>query len=553
MAKHIFVTGGVVSSLGKGLTSASIGMLLEHRGLNVRLQKFDPYLNVDPGTMSPYQHGEVYVLDDGAETDLDLGHYERFTRVPLNRDCNYTTGKIYRSVIEKERRGDYLGRTVQVIPHVTDEIKAAVRKVAAPGVDVVITEIGGTVGDIEGLPFLEAIRQFSLDVGKNNCLYIHLTLIPYLKAAGEAKTKPTQHSVGQLRQIGIQPDVLICRTERELTQDMADKIALFCNVEKRAVIEERDKAFSIYEVPISLVENKLDELIVEKLNLPAQPLDLTDWQDMLQRVLHPTHEITIAVVGKYIKYHDAYKSVYEALDHAGISRTSRVVLRKVEAEEIEHEGAERMLSGVDGILVPGGFGDRGIAGKIEAIRYARERQIPFFGICLGLQCAVIEFARNVVGLAEANSTEMKSDSPHPVVCLLNDQYAITDKGGTMRLGAYACALAEGSRARQAYGSEVIHERHRHRYEFNNQYRQQFIANGMTFSGTSPDGQLVEVIELPAHPWFVAVQCHPEFKSKPTQAHPLFKGFIDASLKRREGKKNDNARARAAANASTLGS
>jgi len=554
MAKHIFVTGGVVSSLGKGLTSASIGMLLEHRGLNVRLQKFDPYLNVDPGTMSPFQHGEVYVLDDGAETDLDLGHYERFTKVPLNKDCNYTTGRIYRSVIEKERRGDYLGRTVQVIPHVTDEIKAAVRKVATPEVDVVITEIGGTVGDIEGLPFLEAIRQFSLDVGKNNCLYIHLTLIPYLKAAGEAKTKPTQHSVGQLRQIGIQPDILICRTEREMTKDMADKIALFCNVETRAVIEERDKAFSIYEVPASLVDNKLDELIVEKLNLRAKPLDMTDWQEMLQRVLNPAQEITIAVVGKYIKYHDAYKSVYEALDHAGIARSTRVVVRKVEAEEIEREGAERMLSGVEGILVPGGFGDRGIGGKVEAIRYARERQIPFFGICLGLQCAVIEFARNVVGLAEANSTEMKSDCPYPVVCLLDDQYAITDKGGTMRLGSYPCLLAEGSHARQSYGSELIHERHRHRYEFNNQYRQQFTANGMAFSGTSPDGKLVEVIELPQHPWFVAVQCHPEFKSKPTQAHPLFRGFIEASLKRRDGKKKgEAARARSAGNVSLLGS
>jgi CTP synthase len=552
MAKHIFVTGGVVSSLGKGLTSASIGMLLEHRGLSVRMQKFDPYINVDPGTMSPFQHGEVYVLDDGAETDLDLGHYERFTNAPLNKDCNYTTGKIYRSVIDKERRGDYLGRTVQVIPHVTDEIKAAVRKVAAD-VDVVITEIGGTVGDIEGLPFLEAIRQFALDVGKNNCLYIHLTLIPYLKAAGEAKTKPTQTSVGELRKIGIQPDILICRTEREMTKEMAEKIAMFCNVEARAVIEERDKSFSIYEVPISLVENKLDELIVEKLNLRAKPLDITDWHEMFQRVSHPVYEVNIAVVGKYIKYHDAYKSVYEALDHAGIAHLSRVVVRKVEAEEIEKEGVERMLSGVDGILVPGGFGERGIAGKIEAIRYARERQIPFFGICLGLQCAVIEFARNVVGLAEANSTEMKSDCPYPIVCLLVEQYAITDKGGTMRLGSYPCALTPGSRTAQAYGSELIYERHRHRYEFNNQFRQQFIANGMSFSGSSPGGKLVEVIELPAHPWFVAVQCHPEFKSKPTMAHPLFKGLVEASLKRREAKKNESARARAVGSASLAGS
>src|SRR5579864_7076962 len=379
MPKHIFVTGGVVSSLGKGLTSASIGLLLERRGQRVRLQKFDPYINVDPGTMSPYQHGEVYVLDDGSETDLDLGHYERFTHAPLTRECNYTTGKVYLSVIEKERHGDYLGRTVQVIPHVTDEIKAGVRKLATDDVDVVITEIGGTVGDIEGLPFLEAIRQFALDVGKQNCLYIHLTLIPYLKAAGESKTKPTQHSVGRLREIGIQPDVLICRTERPLAKDDADKIALFCNVESRAVIEERDKEFTIYEVPVSLVDNHLDELIVEKLNLRAKPLEIGDWRELLQRIKNPAQEVTIAVVGKYIKHHDAYKSVYEALDHAGIALNTRIVVRKVEAEELEREGAERVLSGVDGVLVPGGFGYRGITGKIEAIHYARARQVPFFG------------------------------------------------------------------------------------------------------------------------------------------------------------------------------
>ncbi len=538
--KHIFVTGGVVSSLGKGLTCASIGMLLERRGLRVRLQKFDPYINVDPGTMSPYQHGEVYVLDDGAETDLDLGHYERFTNAPLSRDCNYTTGKIYLSVIEKERRGDYLGKTVQVIPHVTDEIKAAVRKLVTPDVDVVITEIGGTVGDIEGLPFLEAIRQFALDVGKNNCFFIHLTLIPYLKAAGEAKTKPTQHSVERLRQIGIQPDAIICRTEREMTQDMKDKIALFCNVEPRSVVEERDKEFSIYEVPLSLNENRIDELIVEKLNLRAKPADLGDWRAMLQRLRHPVAETTVAVVGKYIKYQDAYKSVYEALDHAGITLSSRVVIRRVEAEEIEREGAERVLGGVDGILVPGGFGYRGIGGKVEAIRYARERNVPFFGICLGLQCAVIEFARNVVGLSDANTTEIDSNTPDPVVCLLDDQYDITDLGGTMRLGSYPCVLTEGSRAHQAYGSLLVHERHRHRYEFNNRYRQQFTANGMAFSGTSPDGKLIEVIELPDHPWFVAVQCHPEFKSKPTQAHPLFRGFVQAALERREARKKSEA-------------
>jgi CTP synthase len=515
-------------------------MLLEHRGLRIRLQKFDPYINVDPGTMSPYQHGEVYVLDDGAETDLDLGHYERFTNAPLSRDCNYTTGKIYLSVIEKERHGDFLGRTVQVIPHVTDEIKSAVRKLAGDDVDVVITEIGGTVGDIEGLPFLEAIRQFALDVGKQNCLYIHLTLIPYLKAASEAKTKPTQHSVSQLRQIGIQPDVLICRTERPLAKDEAEKIALFCNVEPRAVIEERDKEFSIYEVPLSLVENRLDELIVEKLNLRAKPLEIGDWRQLLQRIKNPAHEVTVAVVGKYIKHHDAYKSVYEALDHAGIALDSRVLVRKVEAEDIEREGAEKCLGGMDGILVPGGFGDRGIAGKIEAIRYARERKIPYFGICLGLQCALIEFARNVVGLEDANTTEIDRNCPHPVVCMLDDQYDITHLGGTMRLGSYPCALVEGSRASQAYGSLLVHERHRHRYEFNNQYRQQFTAHGLLVSGTSPDGKLVEVIELPDHPWFVAVQCHPEFKSKPTQAHPLFYGFVQAGLKNREGKKRAEA-------------
>jgi CTP synthase len=536
VAKHIFVTGGVVSSLGKGLTCASIGMLLEHRGLRVRLQKFDPYINVDPGTMSPYQHGEVYVLDDGSETDLDLGHYERFTNAPLSRECNFTTGKIYLSVIEKERHGDYLGRTVQVIPHVTDEIKAAVRKLAADDVDVVITEIGGTVGDIEGLPFLEAIRQFALDIGKSNVLYIHLTLIPFLKAAGEAKTKPTQHSVSQLRQIGIQPDVLICRTERPMAKDEAEKIALFCNVEPRAVIEERDKEFSIYEVPLSLVENRLDELIVEKLNLRATPLEIGDWRQMLQRIKNPAHEVTVAVVGKYIKHNDAYKSIYESLDHAGISLQGRVVVRKVEAEEVEREGAERVLSGLDGILVPGGFDYRGSQGKIEAIRYARERKVPFFGICLGLQCAVIEFARNVVGLQDANSTEFDRNCRYPVVCMLDEQYAITDMGGTMRLGSYPSLLVEGSKAHQAYGKTQVQERHRHRYEFNNQFRQQFAANGLDVTGTSPNGQLVEIVELRDHPWFLAVQCHPEFKSKPTKAHPLFRGFIQAALARREGKK-----------------
>lgn len=536
MAKHIFVTGGVVSSLGKGLTAASIGMLLEHRGLRVRMQKFDPYINVDPGTMSPFQHGEVYVLDDGAETDLDLGHYERFTNAPLTRDCNFTTGRIYLSVIQKERHGDYLGRTVQVIPHVTDEIKSAVRLLATDDVDVVITEIGGTVGDIEGLPFLEAIRQFALDVGKQNCLYIHLTLVPFLKAAGEAKTKPTQHSVGMLRQIGIQPDVLICRTERELAQEDREKIALFCNVEARAVIEERDKEFSIYEVPLSLVKNKIDELIVEKLHLRARPLDVSDWRKLLHGILNPKQEVTIAVVGKYIKHRDAYKSVYEALDHAGIAHGARVIVRRVDSEEIHVEGPEKMLSGVDGLLVPGGFGHRGIEGKIEAIRFARTKGIPFFGICLGMQCATIEFARNVLGLADANSTEFDAATQHPVICLLDEQREVSDKGGTMRLGAYPCALQSGSRARSAYGSDLIAERHRHRYELNNIYRQQFAAHGLIASGLSPDGKLVEVVELTDHPWFVAVQYHPEFKSKPTAAQPLFREFVRASLARRDGRK-----------------
>ncbi|MSU79050.1 MAG: CTP synthase [Gemmataceae bacterium] len=535
MAKHIFVTGGVVSSLGKGLTSASVGMLLERRGFRVRLQKFDPYINVDPGTMSPYQHGEVYVLDDGAETDLDLGHYERFTNAPLTRDCNYTTGKIYQTVIQKERKGEYLGKTVQVIPHVTDEIKAGIKKLVNDDVDVVITEIGGTVGDIEGLPFLEAIRQFALDIGKANILYIHLTLIPYLKAAGEMKTKPTQHSVERLRQIGIQPDILICRTEREISQQDIDKIALFCNVEARAVIEERDKDFSIYEVPVSLVDHGLDQLIVDKLHLKCKPLDISDWREMLVRMRNPAHEVQVAVVGKYIKHNDAYKSIYESLEHAGIAEHTRVVIRKIEAEEIEREGTERILSGLDGILVPGGFDYRGSNGKIDAIRYARERSVPFFGICLGLQCAVIEFARNVCHLADANSTEFDHNTSHPVVVMLDEQFRITDKGGTMRLGSYDCVLSPGSQAHKAYGTVDVKERHRHRYEVNNQYRGQFEANGLVVTGTSPNGKLVEVVELRDHPWFLAVQCHPEFKSKPTQAHPLFQSFIHGCVRRRERK------------------
>jgi len=534
MAKHIFVTGGVVSSLGKGLTCASIGMILEQRGLRVRLQKFDPYINVDPGTMSPYQHGEVYVLDDGSETDLDLGHYERFTHAPLTKNCNLTTGKIYLSVIQKEREGRYYeGKTVQVIPHVTDEIKGAIHQLATDDVDVVITEIGGTVGDIESLPFLEAIRQFALDVGRENCLYIHLTLVPYLKAAGEMKTKPTQHSVGALRQIGIQPDVLICRTEHTISEDDKDKIALFCNLEKKAVIEERDRQYSIYEVPVSLVKNGLDNLLVKRLNLKAGPLDLTAWTEMVDRIVNPKLEVRIAVVGKYMKHRDSYKSVYEALDHAGIAHRARVSVVRVEAEEVTMRGADALLGGVDGILVPGGFGMRGIEGKIEAIRYARTNKVPYFGICLGMQTAVVEFARGVLGLDDANSTEFDKDTDHPVIALMEDQQAVTDRGGTMRLGAWPCALEPGSLAHAAYGVDTISERHRHRYEFNNKYRDAFEQAGLIASGKSPDGHIVEIVELADHPWFLAVQFHPEFKSKPTEAHPLFREFIAAALQHRE--------------------
>ncbi|MBM4093030.1 MAG: CTP synthase, partial [Planctomycetes bacterium] len=527
MTKHIFVTGGVVSSLGKGLTSASIGMLLEQRGLRVRMQKLDPYINVDPGTMSPYQHGEVYVLDDGSETDLDLGHYERFTHSPLTRDSNHTTGQIYLSVIDKERSGEFLGKTVQVIPHITNEIKSVIRRLSADNVDVVITEIGGTVGDIESLPFLEAIRQFSLDVGKENCLYIHLTLVPYLKAAAELKTKPTQHSVGRLREIGIQPDVLVCRTERALRREDREKIALFCNVALEYVIEERDKDFSIYEVPLSLVDNDLDRLIVEKLRLRCGPLDLNAWRDLVHRLRNPKHEISIAVVGKYAEHFDAYKSVYEALDHAGIHHHTQVRIGRVHSEAVENEGAERLLASYDGILIPGGFGERGIEGKISAVRFARERGVPFLGICLGMQCAAIEFGRHVVSLPQAHSTEFDKNTPHPVICLLDEQKNVTQVGGTMRLGAQPAVLDPDSRAFACYGTQTISERHRHRYEFNNSYRRQYTDHGMKFSGTSPDGALVEIMELREHPWFVAVQFHPEFKSKPTAAQPLFAGLVGA--------------------------
>ena len=534
MTRHIFVTGGVVSSLGKGLTSASIGMLLEARGLRVKMQKLDPYINVDPGTMSPYQHGEVYVLDDGSETDLDLGHYERFTSTPLTRRSNYTTGQIYLSVINKERRGEFLGKTVQVIPHVTNEIKEMITNLGDAETDVVITEIGGTVGDIESLPFLEAIRQLPLEVGRENCMFIHLTLVPYLKAAGELKTKPTQHSVGLLRQIGIQPDVLVCRTERSLDVSDREKIALFCNVPLEAVIEERDKDFSIYEVPLSLQSNRIDEIVLRRFGMQARPADLEQWHDLLHRLRNPEHEISIALVGKYAEHRDAYKSIYEALDHGGIAHRTQVRVQPIKSEDIEREGAERLLAGFDGLIVPGGFGERGVEGKVEAIGFARERQMPFLGICLGMQCAVIDVARNSAGLTGAHSTEFARDTAYPVICLMEEQRGVLEKGGTMRLGAQPAVLTEGTKSAAAYGRRNISERHRHRYEFNPKYRERLEQAGLVIAGTSPDGSLAEIVELADHPWFVAVQVHPEFKSKPTAAHPLFAGFVAAAVERHAG-------------------
>jgi len=535
MTKQIFVTGGVVSSLGKGLTCAAIGLLLENRGYRIALQKLDPYINVDPGTMSPYQHGEVYVTEDGAETDLDLGHYERFTNAVLTKNANYTTGKIYREVIRKERAGDYLGSTVQVVPHITDEIKQAIRSVDDGTADIVITEIGGTVGDIESLPFLEAIRQFVLEAGRQNAIFIHLTLIPYLRASQESKTKPTQHSVGKLREIGIQPDILICRTERGLTPEMRGKISLFCNVERRAVIDEQDVEFSIYQVPLDLAAQNLDDLIFEKLHLEGKnPLDLGDWRNMIENMRSPRGKASIAVVGKYIELHDAYKSIYESLTHAGIANDLQVVLKKVQAENVVEQGAEALLADVDGVLIPGGFGERGIEGKILAVRYARENRVPYLGICLGMQMAVIEFARNVLGLDGANSTEFDAATPHPVISLLAEQRQISDMGGTMRLGAYACALPPGTRAREAYDADLVQERHRHRYEFNNAYRESFEDHGAVVAGVNEDRDLVEILEVRDHPWFVAVQFHPEFKSKPVRAHPLFREFVRAAYEKKSG-------------------
>lgn len=529
MTKHIFVTGGVVSSLGKGLNSASIGMLLESRGLKVRLQKFDPYVNVDPGTMSPYEHGEVYVTEDGAETDLDLGHYERFTNSVSNRYCNFTTGSIYHSVIMKERKGEYLGKTVQVIPHITNEIIECIQKLDGPDTDVVISEIGGIVGDIENQPFLEAIRQFGQKAGRENVLYIHLTLVPYLSAAEEIKTKPTQHSVGMLRQAGIQPDILICRTEKHLSAEIREKLSLFCNVDKNAIIEERDVKPYLYEIPLILVDQGLDKLIIQKLRLKTNGNNIHKWLSILEILKNPKQETEIAVVGKYICHQSAYESIYESLIHGGIGNNARVRMRRVESEDIEKKGARASLEGVRGILVPGGFGMRGVEGKIEAIQYARENKIPFFGICLGLQCAAIEFARNVCNLKAANSTEFDVDTPHPVISLLEEQHKVSSKGGTMRLGAQPCILRAETKAFKSYKRQNISERHRHRYEFNNTYKEIFLACGMVFSGHSPNEQLVEIMELKDHPWFVCVQFHPEFKSKPTNPHPLFKEFIRASL------------------------
>ena len=531
MTKYIFVTGGVVSSLGKGLTSAGIGMLLEGHGFKVQHQKLDPYINVDPGTMSPFQHGEVYVTEDGAETDLDLGHYERFTDAILTKDSNYTTGKIYSTVIAKERRGDYLGKTVQVVPHVTNEIKEAIRR-GAGDADVLICELGGTVGDIEGLHFLEAIRQFVLDVGPQNAMVCHLTYIPYLRHSGELKTKPSQHSVGRLREIGISPDVLICRAERPLPDDAKAKLSLFCNVRPEAVVEEQDVTTSIYEVPQMLQEQRLDKLILERLGLPDTDLQLGRYHELLERIRNPRRHVEVALVGKYIELTDAYKSVYEALAHGGFAAEAKVRVRRVLSDDITPGRINEILGGVHGIVVPGGFGERGIEGKIETVRWAREHGVPYLGLCLGMQCAVIEFARHVVGLEGAHSTEFDPDTPHPVIDLMSDQQGL-GKGGTMRLGAYRCALRAGSRARAFYADETVNERHRHRYEFNNAYRQQLEAAGLFVGGVNPERDLVEIVELHDHPFFIAVQYHPEFKSKPTRPHPLFREFVAAALLHKE--------------------
>ncbi len=527
--KYIFVTGGVVSSLGKGLTAAALGTLLENRGLKVTLQKFDPYLNVDPGTMSPYQHGEVYVLDDGAETDLDLGHYERFTNCQLSRLNNLTSGQVYQTVLNNEREGKYLGKTVQVIPHVTNEIQNRIKLLGEQsGADVVITEIGGTTGDIEGLPFLEAIREFALEVGPHNVLFLHVTYVPFIKAAGELKTKPTQQSIAKLREIGIAPNILVCRCEKPLDKELRQKISLFCNVPYEAVIEEKDVDHSIYEVPLMLQRERVDELVCRQFQLVTPQANMTHWQEIIRKIIAPQHRVRIGLVGKYVELQDAYKSVYEAVIHGGVANDCGVEIQKIDAEDIERDGPEQLLKGLGGILVPGGFGERGIEGKIIAARYARENQVPYLGLCLGMQIATIEFARNVLKLEGAHSTEFCPDTPHPVIAMLDAQTRITRKGGTMRLGSQPCQLTAGTRTARIYGAFIIKERHRHRYEFNNAYRDQFTDNGFQFSGTTPDGRLVEIIELKDHPFYIASQFHPEFQSKPHQPHPLFKGFIAAA-------------------------
>lgn len=535
MTKYIFVTGGVVSSLGKGITAASLGRLLKSRGFKVTIQKFDPYINIDPGTMSPYQHGEVFVTDDGAETDLDLGHYERFIDINLSKGSNVTAGKIYQSVINKERRGDYLGGTVQVIPHVTNEIKERVFRVGREdNADFVITEIGGTVGDIESLPFLEAIRQVKKEVGKSDVLYIHVTLVPYISAAGELKTKPTQHSVKELRSIGISPDIIVCRSEKEISKDMCEKMAMFCDVDPDAVIQNLT-AKSIYEVPMLMEEQGLDTIVLKKLDVEDRPKDMSGWHDMVARILKKyDKKVTIAVVGKYVELQDAYISITESLRHAAVFNEAELEIKWVNAETIE--GADVKMSEVmadaDGILVPGGFGDRGIEGKIKAIQYARENKIPFFGICLGMQCAVIEYARHKCGMENANSSEFDAQTKYPVIDLMAEQVDVEDMGGTMRLGLYPCKVYPGTLTQKAYGEELIYERHRHRYEFNNAFREEIIKNGLVIGGTLPNGRLVEIVELPqdVHPWFLGAQFHPEFKSRPTNPHPLFRDFIAAALR-----------------------
>jgi len=531
MAKYIFVTGGVVSSLGKGITAASLGRLLKSRGFKVTIQKFDPYINVDPGTMSPYQHGEVFVTEDGGETDLDLGHYERFIDINLTKSSNVTAGKIYWSVITKERKGEYLGSTVQVIPHITNEIKERLYRIAKEdNADIVIAEIGGTVGDIESLPFLEAIRQVRKEVGRDDVAYIHVTLMPYISAAGELKTKPTQHSVKELRSIGIHPDVIVCRTEHEISPEMREKLALFCDIDLNAVIQNKNVS-SIYQVPLMLEEEGLDKIVLEKLGLKNGRPDMSEWRAMVNNILKPSHSVCIAIVGKYVALQDAYMSVSEALRHAGIANDAAINIKWVNAEEIEplKYDLAACFEGVDGILVPGGFGDRGIEGKIKAIRYARENKIPFFGLCLGLQCAVIEFARNVCGMKGANSTEFNAQTLYPVIDLMPEQLAVEEKGGTMRLGVYPCKITEGTRTWAAYQDELVYERHRHRFEFNNAYRQRFAEAGMVIAGMLPSGRLVEIIEIKDHPWFVGTQFHPEFKSRPTRPHPLFRDFVKAAL------------------------